>query len=42
MQAASHQGVSLSMQIIAQGVGPDFLTLTQGFKPKSEDELDSD
>jgi hypothetical protein len=37
MQAASHQGVSLSMQIIAQGVGDDFLRLTQGFKPKSEE-----
>jgi hypothetical protein len=42
MKAASHQGVSLSMQIIAQGVGPDFLQLTQDFKPKSDGESDSD
>jgi hypothetical protein len=42
MKAASHQGVSLSMQIIAQGVGPDFLKLTQDFKPKSDGESDSD
>jgi len=42
MQAATHQGVSLSMQIIAQGVGPDFLRLTPDFKPKSDGESDSD
>jgi hypothetical protein len=40
MQAASHQGVSLSMQVIAEGVGPDFLRLTKDFKPKGQ--LDSD
>jgi hypothetical protein len=40
MQAASHQGVSLSMQVIAEGVGPDFLRLTQDFKPKGQ--LDND
>jgi hypothetical protein len=40
MQAASHQGVSLSMQVIAQGVGPDFLRLTQEFKPKGESDSD--
>jgi hypothetical protein len=42
MQAASHQGVSLSMQIIAQGVGPDFLRLTPDFKPNSDGESESD
>jgi hypothetical protein len=42
MKAASHQGVSLSMQVIAQGVGPDFLKLTQDFSPNGDDELDSD
>jgi hypothetical protein len=42
MKAASHQGVSLSMRIIAEGVGPNFLKLTQNFKPKIEEQSDSD
>jgi hypothetical protein len=42
MKAASHQGVSLSMQVIAQGVGPDFLKLAQDFSPKGDGESDSD
>jgi len=38
MKASSHQGVSLSMQIIAQGVGPDFLKLTQALSSNGSTE----
>jgi hypothetical protein len=31
LKASAHEGVSLSLQVIAQGVGPDILQLTNGF-----------
>lgn len=44
-KASSHEGVSLSLQVIAHGVGPDILEKTQGFTPldnNDSDESDDD